>query len=166
MLLWLEVAELNGLFYGGLVGCFAAILWPLLHSAVVGCADLAWDFVTKSDVKGFHVRSGSHCCRVALSLECLPGNLGKEEVREVYEKRRVIRPTCSTTSLHSCLVAGRHFLVFTLAHSSSSTNLVTGTWTRPHTSWGAVLQTCRATVLSLHTCTHGHTVTGLQGVTG
>ena len=72
----------------------------------------------------------------------------------MYEKRRIIRPTCSTTSLHSCLVAGRHFLVLTLAHSSSSTNLVTGTWTRPHTSWGAVLQTCRATVLSLHTCTH------------
>ena len=86
----------------------------------------------------------------------------------MYEKRRIIRPTCSTTSLHSCLVAGRHFLVLTLAHSSSSTNLVTGTWTRPHTSWGAVLQTCRATVLSLHTCTHGHKlqgykVTGLQG---
>ena len=69
MLLWLEVAELNGLFYGGLVGGFAAILWPLLHSAVVGCADLAWDFVAKSDVEGFHVRSGSHCRRVALSLE-------------------------------------------------------------------------------------------------
>ena len=83
----------------------------------------------------------------------------------MYEKRRIIRPTCSTTSLHSCLVAGRHFLVFTLAHSSSSTNLVTGTWTRPHTSWGAVLQTCRATVLSLHTCTQGHKlqVTRLQG---
>ena len=69
MLLWLEVAELNGLLYGGLVGGFAAILWPLLHSAVVGCADFAWDFVAKSDVEGFHVRSGSHCCRVALSLE-------------------------------------------------------------------------------------------------
>ena len=69
MLLWLEVAELNGLFYGGLVGGFAAILWPLLDPAVVRCADLAWDFVAKSDVEGFHVRSGSHCRRVALSLE-------------------------------------------------------------------------------------------------
>ena len=55
MLLWLEVAELNGLFYGGLVGGFAAILWPLLDPAVVGCADLAWDFVAKRDVEGFHV---------------------------------------------------------------------------------------------------------------
>ena len=97
-----------------------------------------------------------HQLRVALGLERLPGNLDKEEVREVNEKRRITRLTCSTTSLHSCLVAGRHFLVLTLAHSSSSTNLVTGTWTRPHTSWGEVLQTCRATVLSLHTCTRSY----------
>ena len=55
MLLWLEVAELNGLFYGGLVGGFAAILWTLLDPAVVRCADLAWDFVAKRDVEGFHV---------------------------------------------------------------------------------------------------------------
>ena len=82
------------------------------------------------------------------------------------ERRRISRLTCSTTSLHSCLVAGRHFLVLTLAHSSSSTNLVTGTWTRPHTSWGEVLQTCRATVLSLHTCTRSHGYTRLLELAG
>merc|ERR1712133_147642 len=66
--------------------------------------------------------------------------------------------TCSTTSEHSCLVTGTHFLPPELEHCSSSTYLVTEADLFSQTSSALSLQTWRGVLTSLQTCL----VTGLH----
>jgi len=60
--------------------------------------------------------------------------------------------TCSTTSLHSCLVTGTHFLFGEFEHCSSSTYLVTEADLLSQTSSALSLQTWRGVLTSLQTC--------------